>query len=182
MTEIRVNRAPFLTVWAAVVARRLGYDQDEALTLGKAIAGLTAQAKGRRLGIYEPRPAAEQEKTAAKRTEMGAERVELMDRLVPCLRTEKGLRALEGTTPSDPDSVRLYLVSKFKDALPLVEGKLTALAACFEPSELDRQAMNLYVRMRPVVQSGEAGWGKAGTLDLEKIDALIAEQNPGGTP
>jgi len=182
MTEIRVNRAPFLTVWATVVARRLGYDQDEALTLGRAIAGLTAQAKGRRLGIYEPRPAAEQDRTATKRAQMGAEQVKLMDRLIPCLRTDKGLRALEGTTPGDPDRVRLYLASKFKDALPRVEEKLTALAARFEPNELDRQAMNLYTRMRPVVQSGEAGWGKAGTLDLEKIDSLIAEQNPGGTP
>ncbi len=174
MTEIRVNRAPFLTLWATVVARRLGYDEDEALTLGRAIAGLTAQAKGRRLGIYEPRPAAEQDRTATKRAQMGAQQVELMDRLVPCLRTDKGLRALAGTTPADPDGVRRYLASKFKDALPLVEEKLAALAARVEPSDLDRQAMDLYMRMRPVVPSGEAGWGKAGTLDLEKIDALIA--------
>ncbi len=182
MTEIRVNRAPFLTLWAAVVARRLGYDEDEALTLGREIAGLTAQAKGRRLGIYEPRPAAQQDKTATKRAEMGAERVELMDRLIPCLRTDKGLRALVGTAPGDPDGVRRYLVSKFKDALPLVEEKLTALAARVEPSDLDRQAMDLYMQMRPVVQSGEAGWGRAGTLDLEKIDALIAGTSARETP
>ncbi len=52
--RISINRAPFLTLWAAVVAQRLGFDEDEALTLGKAVAGLTAQAKGRRLGIYKP--------------------------------------------------------------------------------------------------------------------------------
>jgi hypothetical protein len=51
---ISINRAPVLTLWAAVVARRLGFDEDEALTLGKALAGLNAQAKGRRLGIFKP--------------------------------------------------------------------------------------------------------------------------------
>jgi hypothetical protein len=180
MIEIRVNRAPFLTLWATVVARRLGYDDAEALTLGRAIAGLTAQAKGRRLGIYEPRPAEEREKAAAKREEIGAERVKLMDRLVPCLRTKDGLRALEGTAPSDPESVRRYLVTKFQDSLPLVEAKLEALAARFEPRELDLEAMNLYMRLRPEVPAGEAGWGKAGKLDLERIDALIAGRNPKG--
>ena len=51
---VTINRAPVLTLWAAVVAERLGYRRAEALTLGKAVAGLNAQAKGRRLGIYKP--------------------------------------------------------------------------------------------------------------------------------
>lgn len=51
---IEINRAPVLTLWAAIVAERLGYRHDEALTLGKAVAGLNAQSKGRRLGIYKP--------------------------------------------------------------------------------------------------------------------------------
>ncbi|WP_247875801.1 hypothetical protein [Azospirillum sp. TSH100] len=54
--KIMINRAPVLTLWTAVVAERLGLDRDEALTLGKALSGLTAQAKGVRLGIYEPTP------------------------------------------------------------------------------------------------------------------------------
>ena len=51
---ISINRAPVLTLWAAVVAQRLGFYEDEALTLGKAVAGLNAQAKSRRLGIFKP--------------------------------------------------------------------------------------------------------------------------------
>src|SRR6516162_9715497 len=47
---ISINRAPVLTLWAAVVAERLGFDEDEGLSLGKALAGLTAQTKGRRQG------------------------------------------------------------------------------------------------------------------------------------
>jgi hypothetical protein len=50
---ISINRAPVLTLWAAVVAQRLGFGKDEALTLSKAVAGLNAQAKGRKLGIFK---------------------------------------------------------------------------------------------------------------------------------
>ena len=35
---IYINRAPVLTLWAAVVAERLGFRRDEALTLGRAVA------------------------------------------------------------------------------------------------------------------------------------------------
>src|SRR3954451_23405149 len=48
------HRAPVLTLWAAAVAERLGFERDEALALGRALAGLTAHAKGVRLGILEP--------------------------------------------------------------------------------------------------------------------------------
>ena len=33
---LSINRAPVLTLWAAVVAERLGFEREEALTLGKA--------------------------------------------------------------------------------------------------------------------------------------------------
>jgi len=39
MAQIIVNRAPFLTLWATVVARRLGYGKEEALALAKAFTG-----------------------------------------------------------------------------------------------------------------------------------------------
>jgi hypothetical protein len=42
--NIVINRAPVSTLWAATVAERLGFARDEALSLGKAVAGLTAQA------------------------------------------------------------------------------------------------------------------------------------------
>src|SRR6516162_7769349 len=54
MKTISINRAPVLTLWAAVVVQRLGFAEDEALTLGKALADLNAQAKGRRLGLFKP--------------------------------------------------------------------------------------------------------------------------------
>jgi hypothetical protein len=70
MKRISINRAPVLTLWAAVVAERLGFDEDEALTLGKALAGLNAQAKGRRLGILKPH---EEKPHTAREKERGEE-------------------------------------------------------------------------------------------------------------
>jgi len=53
---VMVNRAPVLTLWAAVVAEVLGFEHDEALTLGRAVAGLNAYSKGVSLGLFQPTP------------------------------------------------------------------------------------------------------------------------------
>jgi hypothetical protein len=52
---VMVNRAPVLTLWAAVVvAGVLGFAHDEALTLGPALAGTNAYSKGMSLGLFRP--------------------------------------------------------------------------------------------------------------------------------
>src|SRR3954466_13026037 len=95
---IRVNRAPVLTLWATIVAERLGFDRDAALTLGRAVAGSSAQMKGRALGIYEPSEeppskAAEECREGLKPDEpLG---VRLLGRTVPVIRTPDGIRAME---------------------------------------------------------------------------------------
>src|SRR5438477_7784341 len=91
---VSVNRAPVLTLWAAVVAERLGFDEDASLTLGRAVAALNAQSKGRRLGIFKPK-----EKEAEKpRPEAPAEvsQVEVCGRTVPTRHTGRGPRAVLG--------------------------------------------------------------------------------------
>jgi len=51
-----VNRASVLTRWAAVVAEVLGFEHDEALTLGRSVAGLNAYSKGVSLEPFSPTP------------------------------------------------------------------------------------------------------------------------------
>jgi len=51
-----VNRAPVLTLWAAVVAEALGFERDEALSLGRTVAGLNAYSKGVSLGLFQATP------------------------------------------------------------------------------------------------------------------------------
>ncbi len=173
MAEVLVNRAPFLTLWATVVARRLGYTDDEALTLGKAIAGLTAQSKGRRLGIYAAATRKDQSRSARRREAQALGWTDFMGRRVPSIQTEEGLRALSEATPIDPEKVRRYLQSRFGESLSDVEGKLTQLAASYPPEDLAFTAMSIYMTLRPRVPAGREGWGRQGVLDLSAIDRLI---------
>ena len=171
--RIRVNRAPVLTLWAAAVAERLGFERDEALTLGRALAGLTAHAKGVRLGIFEP---SAPEEVRERRDQLGAgERLEvhLMGRTIPVVRTPEGLRAVAKDQPTKPESVERYLEGKFGDVLPEVRAAMERLAGSLPPAELVRRAFRLYEGFRPAVPSGEAGWGKAGTLDLGRVTRLV---------
>jgi hypothetical protein len=46
------------------------------------------------------------------------------------------------------------------------------LAAAYPPERLDQVAYALYERFRPAVEKGKRGWGAAGELDLDRIDAL----------
>src|SRR5512136_1558056 len=114
--SIKINRAPVLTLWGAVVAERLGYNHDEALTLGKAVAGLTAQSKGQRLGIYTPAEAELDAKAGKKTKDRQAGEtlfVEVVGRRVPAVQTEHGLRATSSGEAIKPDSVERYLEKKF---------------------------------------------------------------------
>jgi hypothetical protein len=170
-SSITVNRAPVLTLWAAVVAERLGFATEAALTLGKAVAGLNAQAKGRRLGIFKPPKLAEGQ--APKRSGLGEEFwVELCGRSVPAQDTRDGVRAVVKDTPIDPQQVSAYLHRAFGEDLPAARRALERLAAAFDVDVLADEAFSLYERFRPQVASGKRGWGQKGELDLELIRSL----------
>jgi len=172
MTDvIKINRAPVLTLWAAVVAERLGFDKDEALTLGRAVAGLNAYSKGVSLGLYEPTPAAE--RARRRKARRGATvRVNLLHRAVPAVQTQEGLRALSKDRPIAPGSVERYLAGKFGDRLADAHAAMTRLARSMSPRELTKRAYALYEEFRPRVPAGARGWGAAGRLDLDRLAAL----------
>jgi hypothetical protein len=77
----------------------LGYDKQTALTLGKAVAGLNAQSKGKKLGIYEEKSEDEkkEDKPALSKVEGKKEKavkpefIELLGRVIPAVKTPKGL-------------------------------------------------------------------------------------------
>ena len=171
---VTVNRAPVLTLWAAIVAERLGFTHDEALTLGRAVAGLNAYSKGKALGIFKPTPKEVRAKREAKAKQVL--QVELLHRAVPVVQTPEGLRALSKEQPVAPASVEKYLSSKFKDALGPVSAAMAELADSMDPEELAAEAYGLYEQFRPAIPAGEAGWGAAGTLSLAKIRKLAKEK------
>lgn len=172
--SIKINRAPVMTLWAAVVAERMGQDHAAALTLGKAVTGLNAQSKGRRLGIY---PEHETDKTDASRSSTAKKdeqtsTTQVLGRPVPTQQTKDGLRAVQNGKAISPASVQRYLQQKFGDDLTAVTEALTALAQSYTPTQLADQAYDLYEKFRPSVPEGEKGWGAKGKLDLEQVRSL----------
>ena len=172
--EIEINRAPVLTLWAAVVAQRLGHDWDTALSLGKAVAGLNAQAKGRKLGIFSTKAEGEEEAVrAAKEVGPGEELwIQVCGRPVPAKRTRDGLRAVVGHKPIDPDGVKAYLEKKLGVSFGTVKAAMEALAGAYEPEDLEQAAYGLYERFRPEIPEGKRGWGQKGRLDLGVMGEL----------
>src|SRR4051794_1450672 len=151
--DIRINRAPVLTLWAAV-------------------AGLSAHAKGVSLGILEPRPelVREQSDRLAEGEQL---RVDLLGRAVPVVRTPEGLRAVNKGKLGNPAQIEKYLAGKFGERLEDARQAMAELAAAHEPADLHRRGFRLYEQFRPGVPAGESGWGALGELDLAKVCALV---------
>ncbi len=170
--KIAINRAPVLTLWAAVVAERSGYDREAALTLGRGLAGLNAQSKGQRLGIYEKKKEESPGKEAKGEKGAQLESVRIMGREVPTVQTVKGLRASAGDKAIEPESVQTYLEQKFGEDLEAAWTAMERLAKSYSPGQLETIAFSLYEKFRPEIPEGKKGWGAKGELDLERITSL----------
>ena len=172
---VSINRAPVLTLWAAVVAERLGLDEEEALTAGRALAGLTAHAKGVRLGIFDP---SSQSVSEHRKSLPNGEvtTIGLMGRAIPMVHTPEGLRAVAKEQPIKVQAVRKYLTSKFGADLDPVRGAMKHLADSMLPKDLADHAFRLYENFRPSVKSGAEGWGQEGKLSVAQIRKLAGHK------
>jgi transposase len=175
---LRINRAPVLTLWAAVVAERLGIPHETALTVGQALAGLTAYSKGVRLGIHAP--PAERPHEAPPPLPKGVKNVRdvhLLGRLVHVAETSAGLRAIAKGELVKPESVERYLRGKFGDALDAVRAETEHLASKFPPEQLNGDGFRLYEQFRPEVPRGKPEnliGDKA--YDSDELDASLQKQ------
>lgn len=167
-TPIKVNRAPVLTLRAAVVAERLGHLPDTALSLASAVAGTAARAKARRLGVAEERdrdadaagPAAAKHRPTAR----------LLGREIGLTLDADGVVLAEGDgKPAPAAPVLAYVTRAFGARLPEVREAMEALAAWYEPEELNRVGFRLYEHFRPDVPPDVRGWGARSSLHLERI-------------
>jgi hypothetical protein len=158
-----------------VGAARRAHDREAALTLGRAVAGLNAQAKGRRLGVFDEPEREAEERPRARGARRRERLVPLLGRSVPAVDTARGLRAAEGGRPVSPASVERYLRGKFGEALPDARAAMEALAAAYEPAQLEEVAFALYERFRPRIPPGVRGWGAKGVLDLDLVRSLADE-------
>jgi hypothetical protein len=169
-SPIRVNRAPVLTLWATVVAERLGYSPETALTLGRFVAGSSAGAKARRLRISDEKQDAEERHARAAELKPRRQTVHLLGRDIPVLAADDGaLGAEDDGKPASAKSVASYIARAFGDRLGEARAAMEALAASLPPEELNRVGFRLYERFRPDVPEGAQGWGAKGELRVERI-------------
>jgi hypothetical protein len=170
--SIMINRAPVLTLWASVVAECLGFEHNEALTFGRAVAGLNAYSKGVALGLFQPSPKTVNEQRKKIQTTETV-KIDLLHRAVPAIQTEEGLRAVSKDKPIMPESVQKYLETKFGDSLDDVYETMMELAKSLSYTELTEEAYRLYEKFRPAIPRGKKGWGAQGRLDLVLIREMI---------
>lgn len=164
-SPIRVNRAPVLTLWAVVVAERLGHPPETALSLASAVAGTAARAKARRLGLTEKHAGTSSAAPVAQR-----QVIRLLGRDIPVVETPSGPLAAEPDgKPAKPGPVAAYLTRAFGGRLAEVRAAMEALAAGTAPEELNRTGFRFYEKFRPDVAPDVAGWGAKAALDLERI-------------
>ena len=161
---ITINRAPVLTLWAAVVAERLGFDRATSLTLGQAVAAKSAYAKGVSLGIIEPKP--ELVREGAEHLGEGQQLfVGLLGKPVPVVQTSDGVRAVAKGRPGNPAQIEKYFAGKFGDRLDEAWRAMAELAAVHERVDLMRRGFRLYEAFRPGVPAGEFGLGCQGRAE-----------------
>ncbi|MBC4017619.1 hypothetical protein [Siccirubricoccus deserti] len=165
-TPIHVNRAPVLTLWAAVVAERLGHPPDTALSLASAVAGTAARAKARRLGIAEDREMAKDQGPT-----MPMNTARLLGKEVRLTHDADGVVLADAGdgTPAPAAPVAAYIARAFGSRLAETREAMVALAARHAPQELNRIGFRLYEGFRPEVPEGVQGWGAKGVLRIERI-------------
>ncbi|KIM46110.1 hypothetical protein M413DRAFT_426129 [Hebeloma cylindrosporum] len=170
-----INRAPVMMAWSLLVAERMHFSREEALSIASAYTEMNAVTKGVSLGIYH------------KDTERGSEAVangsqpyvELIGRR-PLYRTQEGQwRALSNGRPVPPAVAFSYICRAFRQTTPHIIGALKLLADSYTAQELNSKAWSLYAEFRPEVNE----WGKRSQvscktiLDLRKKESIALHQS-----
>ncbi|KAI0750715.1 hypothetical protein C8Q80DRAFT_1153578 [Daedaleopsis nitida] len=160
-----INRAPIMTAWAFVVAERLGFQREEALSIASVYTEMNARTKGVSLGIY-----AQGKQNGMEASRTGSQPyVELMGRRIPLYQTVTSQwRALSAGSPVAPTSAFSYITQALRQTAPHVVGALRLLAASYAPAELNAKGFSLYADFRPEAD----GWGQRGEVRCSTILGL----------
>ena len=173
MATVTINRAPVLTLWAAVVAERLGYDWEGALTLGRALAGMNAASKARTLGLART-PRDRDEPKRAKKPVAGKPVANRAARSIRFLRCgwRARVRALTSGVGGEAESVERYLEGKVRRPPgPRARRDAGARRSVLEVGPRGQRVRPL--RDVPAERPrGGQGWGAKGVLDLDVIARL----------
>ncbi|KAA1466444.1 hypothetical protein DENSPDRAFT_925863 [Dentipellis sp. KUC8613] len=165
-----VNRAPIMMAWSFVVAERLGFEREEALSIASVYTEMNAIAKGVSLGIYDEGKG----KNLEAQPHGDQPYVDIMGRRIPLYQTAAGSwRALAASKPAPAGSAYSYITRSLRQTTPAVIGAMRLLAESYGTTEeLNRVGWALYADFRPEVNE----WGKKGEVRCEKILSLRRHQ------
>ncbi|CAK5275614.1 unnamed protein product [Mycena citricolor] len=159
-----VNRAPLMTAWSFLVAQRLGFGLEEALSIASVYTELNAISKGVSIGVFK-----KSDRRATEASLGGTQPfVELMGRR-PLYRSQNSQwRALSNDEPVDPGVAFGYISRALRQNTPYILGALRLLVESYSVQEINKIAWSLYADFRPDV----TGWGDRGQVRCETILAL----------
>ncbi|KAF8195809.1 hypothetical protein K438DRAFT_785329 [Mycena galopus ATCC 62051] len=171
-----VNRAPLMTAWSTLVAERLGFQREEALSIASVYTEMNAVSKGVSMGIYKP---GTQFKRGIEAVKGGSQPyVELMGRR-PLFKTQNSQwRALSNGTAVQPSTAFSYISRALRQTTPHIIGALRLLSESFTPTELNVQGFALYADFRPEVK----GWGERAEVKCETILGLRRSASSSAEP
>jgi len=174
--HITINRAPVLELWTSCVTHLLYPDVswDTCLSVGGAIATITAISKGRSIGTMDkPDPGEAQERRRKRMEKAEKEELEEIEVMGFKLRMKDG-HAEVGDKPKKGSEAALKkkfgdeqyerVKLSFEQALGGWEGK---------EHELDGSAFKMYEHFRPSIPPGQKGWGKKGQLNLHTVKDVV---------
>ena len=150
--------------------RAVGLPAPDSPAPGRSIAGSSARAKARRLGISDEKQDAEERHARAAALNPKRQTVRLLGRDIPVLAADDGmLRVEDDGKPASAKSVQSYIARAFGDRLHQARAAMEALAASLPPEELSPVAFRLYEGFRPDVPAGARGWGRSGNCGLSEL-------------
>ncbi|WOO77860.1 uncharacterized protein LOC62_01G001418 [Vanrija pseudolonga] len=193
--SVTVNRAPIKTAWAYAVARRRGFDAQEALSIAHVYVHISslkhALVLGNVLNAAETREAEEEirelpgeenyrrpddreawrkrrrgEAEPAVSVSSGQPWVGIMRAKIPVIERPDGTwRAIQKGVSVEPSVAYLYITRALKDHTGAVLGAMQLVAESYEPDELDVVALHLYNEFKPDVVE----WGQRGSVSVASI-------------
>ncbi|KLT41565.1 hypothetical protein CC85DRAFT_320100 [Cutaneotrichosporon oleaginosum] len=191
---VTVNRAPVKTAWAYTVARRLGFDAQEALSLAHVYVHIGSMKHALSLGnIYNAQQTHEAEEeirelpgeadyrrpgapTSPQKRRGRGEVVEkavgssqpwvMLLRTNPVIERPDGTwRAIQKGLPVEPSVAYLYITRALKDLTPHVMGAMQLVANSYDPEELNAAGVAIYSAFKPDVVE----WGQRGGVAVADI-------------
>jgi len=184
--SVCINRSPVMILWGAVVAEKLGFDWDSALSLSSMMAGLNARAKGESLGIFSRSDRSSEANLVPSGWSIAE--VSLLGRKSKAAMMEgegEKIRIFRGFNNNDgnlirPSAVFNSLQRSFGDSLQPIYAKMRAICDHVKPEILqgadNRAAFDIYCVFRPKIPSGRSGWGARGQLVFREIESVLQDR------